>query len=57
MTTFYVELSKKVFYSGEFVAETQEEAENEIIKMAGGDPRDWVIVKSEEAVHHATYDR
>ncbi len=57
MTTYYVELKRTVYYSGEFKAETQEEAENEIIKMAGGDPRDWEIIKSEEAVHHATYNR
>jgi hypothetical protein len=49
MTTYYVELVKKVYYFGEIQAGTQEEAENEIIKFAGGNPQDWEIIRSEES--------
>lgn len=47
-TVYYVEMSKIVYYNGEFEADTPEEAQNEILLMAGGDPRDWTILTTQE---------
>lgn len=57
MTVWYVELEKICSYGSEVEADTEEDAQDQVIKWAGGDPRDWKITESHEVPRHgATVD-
>jgi len=52
MKTWYVEVEKICSYGSEVTAESEEDAQDQVIKWAGGDPRDWKITESHEVERH-----